>query len=155
MVIRQFFNTHHNKLDAKNRISIPAGFRTVFRDIGAQKLLLRKSIKFPAIEAWPDVYFAEFEARLDSKDVFSDEHDDLAWDVYAGAQETEPDRDGRVILSPDQIAWAGLATDVAVVGLGKRFEFWDRAAANTRMEARMARRTPGQPEAGRPEPGRS
>ena len=138
-MVRQFSNTHYNKLDSKNRISIPAAFRTVFRDIGAQKLMLRRSIKFPAIEAWPDVFFAEFEARLDSKDVFSDEHDDLAWDVYAGAQETEPDRDGRVILAPEQIAWAGLTTDVAVVGLGKRFEFWDRAAADARTEERMSR----------------
>ena len=139
MAIRQFFNHYDNKLDAKSRISIPASFRAVIRDIGAQKLVLRRSLKFPAIEAWPDVYFAEFEARLDSRDVFSDEHDDMSWDVFAGAQETEPDRDGRVILSAEQIAWARLTTDVKLVGLGKRFEFWDRAAAQARMDARMGR----------------
>ena len=155
MAIRQFSGTHENKLDSKNRISIPARFRAVIRDIGAQKLLLRRSIRFPAIEAWPDVFFAEFEARLESRDVFSEEHDDLSWDVYAGVQETEPDRDGRVILLPDQIDWAGLAVEVSVVGLGKRFEFWDRAAARARTEARMGRPPPDRTRPGAPEPGRS
>lgn len=137
---RQFFGTHDVKLDSKNRLSIPAGFRTVMRSVEAQKLVLRPSFRFPAIEAWPDVYFAEFEAKLESREVFSDEHDDMAWDIYAGASEAEPDKDGRVILGGDLIAWAGLTDQVAVVGLGKRFEIWERTAGKERSAQRIRQR---------------
>ena len=136
MASRQFFGGHENKLDAKNRVSIPAAFRAVLRDVNAQKLVLRPSREHPSIEAWPDVYFAELEAR----DVPADELDDWEWATYAGAVETEPDRDGRVILNNEMIDWAGLSEAVSVVGLGKRFEIWDRTAAKARTQAIMGMR---------------
>lgn len=141
MAGRQFFGTFQNKLDSKNRISIPSGFRNVTRVIGAESLILRRSRRFPAIEAFPDVYFAEYESRLDAKDVFSDDHYDVAWDTYADATEVEMDRDGRITLTPDLIAAAGLSGEVAVVGLGKHFEFWDPVAAQARADERRPRPT--------------
>lgn len=133
--------THINRLDAKGRVSIPAPFRAALRPADAAargRLILRPSHKQLAIEGWPPAAFDALEAPMQRLDVFSDEQDDLAFTLYAEAAEVDPDGDGRIVLPAELISHAGLAGNVAFVGLGRKFEIWAPAALERRRaEARM------------------
>ncbi len=151
-----FLGTHQNRIDAKGRVSIPAGFRTVLRnraqaagisaDDGASEatpvqVVLRPSHKQPCIEAWPTDVFAALATPLDQLDMFSEEHDDFAATLYADAYPVDADREGRIVLPEILAAHAALSEQVAFMGLGKTFQIWEPAAAERwRTEARARSR---------------
>ncbi|GBQ89218.1 cell division protein MraZ [Acetobacter nitrogenifigens DSM 23921 = NBRC 105050] len=139
-----FLGTHQNRIDAKGRVSIPAGFRTVLRAQaveGEALMVLRPSHTQPCIEAWPSTAFATLAQPLDRLDMFSDEHDDLAAALYADAYPIDADREGRIILPDFLREHAGLGEAVAFMGLGRIFQIWEpEAAERRRSEARLRSR---------------
>ncbi|MDG6094206.1 division/cell wall cluster transcriptional repressor MraZ [Acetobacter sp. AN02] len=139
-----FLGTHQNRFDAKGRVSIPAGFRSVLRaqaTEGESLLILRPSHTQPCIEAWPATAFARLAQPLDQLSMFSDEHDDLAAALYADAYPLDPDREGRIILPDFLREHAGLSDSVTFMGLGRIFQIWEPAAAQQRVaEARQRSR---------------
>lgn len=57
--------------------------------------------------------------------------------VIGGAEEMALDKQGRIRISEDHMAYAGLDKDVIIVGQGNKFEIWDKA----RFEALMSEDT--------------
>lgn len=141
-----FLGTHENRFDAKGRVSIPAGFRTVLKaqhTEGDSLVILRPSHTMPCIEAWPAGAFSRLTQPLDRLDMFSDEHDDLAAALYADAYPLDPDREGRIIIPDFLREHAGIteSTTVAFMGVGRTFQIWEpEAARQRRAEARQRSR---------------
>jgi MraZ protein len=135
----QFLGTHTNRLDAKGRVSIPAPFRSALKlDNGsAISLVLRPSHKHSCIEGWPAPVFHALATPLESLDLFSEEHDDMASALYADAYPVEADKEGRIVLPETLTAHAGLTDTVVFMGLGRIFQIWEPAGAERRRaEAR-------------------
>jgi MraZ protein len=142
----QFLGTHTNRLDAKGRVSIPASFRSALRLDGesAVSLVLRPSHKHPCIEGWPPPVFHALATPLESLDLFSEEHDDMASALYADAFPLEADKEGRIVVPEALAAQAGLTDTVVFMGLGRIFQIWEPAAAERRRaEARERARERG------------
>jgi MraZ protein len=141
----QFMGPHHNRLDAKGRVSIPAPFRATLRELAPEgasaALVLRPSHKHDCIEGWPAADFQRLGATLERLDVFSEEQDDLTFAFYADATELVPDKEGRIVL-PELLATHAKLTDAVVfVGMRDHFEIWEPAAIERRRaEARMRAR---------------
>jgi MraZ protein len=135
-----FLGTHHNRLDAKGRVSVPAAFRTSLRAMtegGGAALVLRPSHKHACIEAWPSATFAALAATLERLDLFGESHDDMAVSLYADAYPIEADREGRIILPEPLVTHANLTETVVFMGVGKTFQMWEPVAAERRrIEAR-------------------
>ena len=53
--------------------------------------------------------------------------------VIGGAEKHTPDAQGRILLSPDHRAYAGLEREATVLGLVDRFEIWNPAALRASM----------------------
>jgi MraZ protein len=142
-----FLGTHQNKLDAKGRVSVPAPFRAALKAQDASNgthLVLRPSHQHPCIEAWPAPIFDALAEPLTRLHLFSPEHDDMAATLYADAFPVEADREGRIVLPDDLVAYAGLADAVVFMGLGRIFQIWEPAAAERRRaEARVRARERG------------
>jgi MraZ protein len=142
-----FLGTHTNKLDAKGRVSIPAPYRAALRPTAeGAPLILRPSHKNPCIEGWPAAAFQALAAPLNELDMFGDDHDDLAAALYSGAHQSEPDKEGRIVLPADLIDCANLSDSVVFIGMGKIFHIWEPAAgakflAESKERARAARLT--------------
>ena len=135
----QFLGTHTNKLDAKGRVSIPAPFRAALRATPGEgaPLVLRPSHKYPCVEGWPAAAFQTLAASLDGLSTFGEEHDALAAALYADANPSEPDKEGRIVLPADLIAHAGLGDSVVFLGLGRIFQIWEPEAGHRfRAESR-------------------
>ncbi len=140
-----FMGPHHNRLDAKGRVSIPAPFRSVLREKApegaAPSVVLRPSHKFDCIEGWAAVDFYRRGDALERLDMFSQAQDDLTFAYYADATEMTPDKEGRIVL-PDLLATHANLTDaIEFVGMRDHFQIWEpQAAARRRSEARLAAR---------------
>ncbi|MFQ3623109.1 MAG: cell division/cell wall cluster transcriptional repressor MraZ [Acetobacteraceae bacterium] len=137
----QFLGTHVNRLDRKGRVSVPAPFRAALARMEGSELILRPHHKSACIEARPEAEFRRLTARLDALDAFSDEHDALAFALFASAHAAVPDAEGRIVLPEALIAHAGLGETVAFVGLGRLFQLWTPEAAErmTRNSVGVAR----------------
>ncbi len=139
-----FTGSHHNKLDAKGRVSVPAQYRSILKkfshagaDAVGAPLVLRPSHQYPCIEGWPEKEFETLSAPLDAFDRFSPEHDDLSIGLFGDACTIETDREGRIILPMDMVAYANLKDSVVFIGANKTFQIWEPAAGARRLaEAR-------------------
>ena len=108
-------------LDAKGRMNFPIKLR---EELGSSffisKTIGERCIKVYSKEDWsalvemihqmPQVKTAEIQRYL-----------------FGSAYEVEPDKQGRVLIPQPLRAYAGLQTDIVIVGLEGRAEIWDKA----------------------------
>lgn len=116
-----FFGEYQHSLDAKGRLILPARFRARL----AGGVVITKGMDHClfgyATEEWERV--AE---QLSTTPVSSRQGRNFVRLMFSGAAEEEPDRQGRVMIPEHLRRYAGLEKDVAVIGVGNRFEIWDR-----------------------------
>lgn len=55
--------------------------------------------------------------------------------LFGGACEAEPDKQGRIAIAPALRAYAGLTSEVVVVGMDDHAEIWDKAAYRAYTES--------------------
>ena len=115
---------HKSTLDAKGRMNIPVKLR---EELG-NSFYLAKNIGTRCIRVYS---VAEWEALMASLDALPPVKTQTIRRYLVGsADELTADKQGRVSISASLIEYAGLTTDVMVVGMGKSgmAEIWDKAA---------------------------
>jgi MraZ protein len=119
-----FRGTFDYSLDAKNRLTIPAKFRTSL----SQGVVLAKGIE-RCMQVWTPT---GFEGYTDDalKDVhrLSDKWRKLTRFFSANSFDAELDSAGRVMVPGFLLEHAELRKEVVVTGAGDCLEVWDRAA---------------------------
>jgi MraZ protein len=121
-----FRGTFDYTLDAKNRLTVPARFRSALAD----GVVLARGVE-KCVAIWrPDDYDAQTAAALEGRNPLSPEVRQLKRFFAANAHDTELDSAGRVMLPSFLVEHAGLVKDVVVTGAGECLEVWDRDAWN-------------------------
>jgi MraZ protein len=129
-----FLSTYEKQLDGKRRLLIPQEYRTAQN--GAETgVFCFHSITADCLEAGGDKLMAEYVARIEALPFGSEARTALEEAFYAGQRPLAYDGGGRITLPESLCEDAGLTEDVVIVGLGPRFQIWDRA----RWQARKAR----------------
>jgi transcriptional regulator MraZ len=124
---------YEHTLDEKNRLTLPARFRTAL----AGGVVLTRGLD-SCIEAYPSADWQQLVAsRLAGLNPLSHETRILERFYYTGAIEAQPDKQGRVMLPATLIEHAKLGREVAVVGMRGRIEIWDRAAWRAQIKEVM------------------
>ena len=120
-----FRGTFDHTLDAKNRLTVPARYRSALAD----GVVLAMTIDQEAcVGMWrPDDYERYTERALADQAPLSVARAELERFVYGGSADVELDAAGRVMVPAFLAAHAGLQKEVVVVGTGERLELWDRA----------------------------
>jgi len=119
-----FSGTFDYTLDAKNRLTVPAKFRS---SLSESVVLARGTER--CVTIWPKRDFERFVAgALEGLHPISPEADKLKRYFFANSFETELDSAGRVMVPPRLLHHANLVKDVVVNGMDDRIEVWDRAA---------------------------
>jgi MraZ protein len=121
---------YEHTLDDKNRLTLPAKFRQA---LGGGVVVTRgmDGCLFVFTRAGWDEFVAD---RLEGLNTFSREARQMNRFMFAGATETEVDKQGRIMLSPPLITHASLGKDVVVAGIRDHVEIWDRAAWRKQLE---------------------
>lgn len=122
-----FLSSHWDfKLDPKKRVSLPAPYRELLRARhGSEAVVLtitpdRCLSGHPAGE-WPEI--VEMTRELLEHGANGANFRRL---FLAMAEVVEPDPHGRILLPQQLHAYAGLDRIVHFIGVGNRFEIWDR-----------------------------
>ena len=120
-----FASTFHYSIDDKGRLSIPSAYRDLLRRMKLpEQLYLTLSLdQRPAIWAYPLDRFQEVIGRM--ADDPGDQ--DFFRKVMAATHLCLIDKQCRVVVPGFLRGHAGITRDVTIVGVGKRFDVWDRA----------------------------
>lgn len=110
-------------LDGKGRITVPARWReALVSTVGGQMMVSKTHVR--CLSLFPRPVWDQFEARLNALPASAD---GLRRLYIGSATEAVIDGASRVLLPPELRAWAGLEREVIFMGLGNRFELWDKA----------------------------
>ena len=124
-----FLSNQTNKVDAKGRVSIPAAFRSALAQDAFQGVVLIPSRRVPAIEGFAMGQMQSLSERFDRFDLFSPNDTDAETMAFFGdAVPLTFDETGRVGLSKELLAHAGITESAVFVGLGTKFQIWEPKA---------------------------
>lgn len=119
-----FLSTYHNRIDKKGRLSIPAQFRTVLAAQESPAVIAYPSPINPCIEACGMQRIMKFNQRVERFEPYSPERDAFSAMLFGDSVQMQPDTEGRVMLPPQLVEFAGLKDQVTLVGKGETFELW-------------------------------
>lgn len=118
-LLKCFSGEQYHQLDAKNRIRIPAKFKSEI----SEKLVFSKGVT-PCIYVLPYSEYAEMIEKFSELSQF-DVESQLALSVYMASFEVlEEDNQGRILLPNSLLEHAGIEKNVVTVGVKNRLEIW-------------------------------
>lgn len=125
-----FFGAYAHSIDAKNRLSIPAAFRTAMdpeRDGDQFYVALGRrngTLSFFGNRRFDALFQNRHRAWGD--DPLNDEYTYLQL-ICATAAPLEMDKQGRVVLPEQSLKLAGIGRDVMITGVFDHLDLWNRA----------------------------
>ena len=122
-----FFSTFEKQLDGKRRLLIPQEFRTA--DNGADaRIFCFPSIEADCIEGGGRALFDRYIALMDEMPFGDPVRSAIELSVLGGQAKMSFDTAGRITLPEQLCDQFGLTDWVVLVGLGDRFQIWEREA---------------------------
>ena len=126
-----FRGTFDHTLDAKNRLTVPARFRSEL----SGGVVLAKGLE-RCVALWTPKGYDEYtQSSLAGFHPLSPEAQKLKRFFAANSLDTELDAAGRVMVPGFLLEHAGLGKDVVVTGAGDALEIWDRSTWATYNDA--------------------
>ena len=122
-----FLSTFEKQLDAKRRIVVPQEFRGLASG-PFDGVFCYPSIEADCLEAGGQALFESHKAVIEELPFGDPLRTALETSVYGGLSRLAFDTAGRITLPEALCEMFGLTDWVAVVGLGDRFQIWDREA---------------------------
>jgi MraZ protein len=114
-----FLNQYHHSFDDKGRLTIPAKFR----ELPAEGAYVVQGLDRNLMVLPPAVYAILYD-RIMTMNLADPEARLLRRIILGNALQVIPDGSGRILLSQNLRAYAGLETEVVFVGQGDYFEIW-------------------------------
>jgi MraZ protein len=115
---------YEHTIDDKNRLTLPARFRQAF----AEGIVVTRGMDGCLFAYTRSDWDRLVDSRLATLDPLSKEGRRMQRFFFAGAAETELDKQGRVGLPAPLLQHANLERDVVVAGVHDHLEIWDRDA---------------------------
>ncbi len=137
---RVFLSTFEKQLDSKRRIVVPQDFRALASG-PFDGVVCFPSIEADCIEGGGKVLFDRYQGLIEELPFGDPLRSALEVSIYGGVHQLSFDTAGRITL-PDALCQDfGLSDWVVVVGLGDRFQIWEREAFRShRSSQRLAAR---------------
>jgi MraZ protein len=121
-----FRGTFEHSLDAKNRLTMPARYRSALADGVVLAMPLDQK---PCVGVWrAEEYDAYTQRRLAALEPLSPRRAELERFFYGSSHDTELDSAGRIIVPARLSEHAQLRKEIVIVGVGERLELWSKPA---------------------------
>tara|TARA_B100001758_G_C18323638_1_gene564626 strand:+ start:153 stop:620 length:468 start_codon:yes stop_codon:yes gene_type:complete len=121
------FNTV--SLDAKGRISIPARYRTDFKSQNQNKIVITKDPQYPSLKLYSGSEWGSISKKLQSLQGLDPIVRNIQWTILGNAYQTDIDINGRMLIRvPNDLQkYAEIEEEkqIALVGMGNKFEIWN------------------------------
>lgn len=125
MLIGEYTHT----IDDKNRLSLPAKFRS---EMGKKVVLTRGLDKCVAI--FTEKEWQKIAEKLSESSMLQADSRSFNRFMFGGAVETEVDSIGRILVPDFLKEWGKLGAKVAVIGVQSRVEIWNEKAWEANKE---------------------
>ena len=120
-------------LGHKFQIWEPGRFRAVLARDGFDGLYCYPTLDQPALDAGGNALLTEIESLMTRFPPFSDEREQFAAALYGTSETLKIDGEGRVILTDNLKAHAGITDAATFVGLGHKFQIWEPGRFRTEL----------------------
>ena len=117
----ELLGEHHYQMDPKGRISLPGKFREALR-AGAHLTLGQEGCLY----AFPQEDWEREKQRVEERALANPTSRGYTRVFFGNAERVDLDTQGRLVVPRRLREKAGLARDVAVVGVSDRLEIWSR-----------------------------
>lgn len=120
-------------LDAKGRLSVPTRYREALGSDASSQITITKH-PHGCLMIFPRNEWEKFRERIASLPM------QAQWwkRIFLGnAMDVDIDASGRVLVSPELRAAAGISRDTILLGMGSSFELWDAATYAAREAEQM------------------
>ena len=119
-----FLDTITNKVDAKGRVSLPADYREIVKELSTD-IVCYRSLSAPCIEGCTEDLLDKLATEIEnSTDFFSETQDDLTNLIFGDAKRYTFDSTGRIMLSEKLLKHAEITDSAVFVGKGRKFQIW-------------------------------
>jgi MraZ protein len=116
-----FLGEFEHSIDDKGRLAIPARFRPALEDGLVMTRGVEHCLVIYDLDTWRGV-----SDRIRRLNPWRQDARTMQRHFFSGAQPGQPDKLGRVVIPQFLRTYAGLQTDVVVVGVADRIEVWSR-----------------------------
>ena len=121
----QFRGQSYRSLDAKGRVVLPTDFREALSERSASASFVLTTYD-QCLVGYPEPQWEELEEKFSRLRNSSRKMRDFRRLILGNAEVQIPDAQGRIRLSRAHMDYAGLESDVIVLGQIDRFEIWDQ-----------------------------
>jgi MraZ protein len=111
-------------MDNKGRVSIPVRYRDILQERQDRQLILTNWDGY--ILAFPQSEWVKVEAKLGEMALLRKDFRAFQRFFLSGVEECPLDRQGRILIPQNLREYAKLGREVAIVGVVRNFEIWDR-----------------------------
>jgi MraZ protein len=118
-----FLGRFEHSVDTKGRVAVPARFR----DRLSGELILTRG-NDGCLYLFTEESWEPLAAKLNALPTGDEDARNLRRAVFSSAEPVELDKQGRVIIPDHLRQYAGISTDVSIIGLGEYIEIWDTQA---------------------------
>lgn len=140
-----FMDTVINKVDAKGRVSLPADYRAMVKELSTE-IVCYRSLSAPCIEGCLEETLDKLATEIeDATDFFSETQDNLTNLVFGDAKRFTFDSTGRILLTEKLLQHAQITDSAVFVGKGRKFQIWNPqnwAKEEARIRAAALRNRP-------------
>jgi len=123
------FGFNAPSIDSKGRIAIPARYRNDFRSQNQNSIVITKDPQYPSLKLYSGVEWDKISKKLQSLQGLDPVVRNLQWTILGNAYQAEIDFNGRMLLRipTDLQSYAEIDNQkqVALVGMGNKFEIWN------------------------------
>lgn len=140
-----FLDTITNKVDSKGRVSLPADYRTIVKELSTD-IVCYRSLSAPCIEGCTEQLLDKLADDMDNAlDFFSETQDELTNLIFGDAKKFPFDSTGRIMLSEKLLKHANIKDAAVFVGKGRKFQIWNPqnwAKEEERIRAAVMKKRP-------------
>jgi MraZ protein len=129
----RFYGTFFLSLDAKGRIAIPASERAKLSEFCGARIVVTADLG-ERLLVYPEPFFDELAERLNKLPSLKPTTEALQRTLLGYASHAKLDAQGRVLLTPAQRSLARLDKEAVLVGVGNRYQLWQKDAWAEQLE---------------------
>ncbi len=116
------------KVDAKGRFMFPVALKKQLGEVFDKGFVINRNLHQKCLVLYTQEEWQKLNKRLGKLNRMLPKHDMLVRRIIGGATGAEADSAGRVLLPKSLADYAGLGSDIKVVGSSGVVEIWDKAA---------------------------
>lgn len=124
----EFASRFDSKIDPRGRVAIPASFRAILAQEGADEIHCYPHLDYAAVEAGGTRLVEEIKGIVGGHPAGSPLREALEIVYFGECEKLKVDPDGRTILPRRLRDHAGITETAVFVGLGNKFQIWEPKA---------------------------